>query len=52
MSHTMLSMPVRLDRSGEPFKVIGQSDLDVNWNPVPGASVPEGLISRGADWPW
>jgi hypothetical protein len=52
MSHTMLSMPVKLGRMSEPFKVIGQTDLTVDWVPVSGASVPEGLIRRGADWPF
>ena len=52
MSHTKLSMPVKLDRSGEPYKVMGQRDLDVNWQPVSGELFPEGLIRRGADWPF
>ena len=52
VSHTMLSMPVRLERMTEPFKVIGQSDLTVDWVPVPGADFPEGLIRREADWPF
>jgi hypothetical protein len=52
VSHTMLSMPVKLGRMSEPFKVIGQTDLTVDWVPVRGASVPEGLIRRGVDWPF
>lgn len=52
MSHTMLSMPVKLGKSGEPFKIIGQPDLTVDWLPVPGIELPEGLIRRGPDWPW
>lgn len=52
MSHTMLSMPVKLGMSGESFKVIGQPDLTVDWQPVPGSELPEGLIRRGPDWPW
>ena len=52
MSHTMLSMPAKLGRMSEPYKVIGQTDLTVDWIPVPGLDSPEGLIRRGADWPF
>lgn len=52
ISHTMVSMPVKLDKPSEPYRVIGQTDLKADGTPVPGAPFPEGLIRRGPDWPF
>ena len=27
-------------------------DLAADWQPIPGKAAPEGLISRGPDWPF
>lgn len=45
-------MTERYSHNGQFIRVIGQTDLDVNWRPIPGKAGPEGLIRRGPDWPW
>jgi hypothetical protein len=45
-------MTERHSHNGEFIKVIGQPDLDLDWRPVPGKPLPEGLVRRGTKWPF
>lgn len=38
--------------AGVIIPVIGQPDLTADWQSIAGKPLPEGLVSRGADWPW
>jgi hypothetical protein len=51
ISHTMLSMPPRLDQTTETYPVIGQPDLTHTWQVASDGKRPE-LVWRCTQWPF